>query len=97
MAVGLRLEFQGMGLDEYDAVAKELNFPAEWPDGALSHASTEGENGLVVYDVWESREKFDAFAAGTLGAAIAKAIGPDAPQPDITEMELHTFYTRDAG
>ena len=95
MAVGLKVELEGVSLDQYDAVQKALNFPADWPDGALAHSAAEGENGLVVADVWESREKFDAFAQERLGAAIAEAIGPDAPQPNITETPLHTFYARE--
>lgn len=56
--------------------------------------SRPGDGGLLVADVWESREKFDSFVEGRLGAAIGQAVGPDAPQPDITETPLHTFYAR---
>lgn len=94
MAVGLRMEFEGMGLSEYDAVCKALDFPGDWPDGLIAHGSAEADGGLVVADVWESREKFDSFVAGRLGAAIGQAVGPDAPRPEITETALHTFYAR---
>lgn len=95
MAVGLRLEFEGMGLSEYDAVCEALNFPGDWPDGQIAHGSAEADGGgLVVADVWESREKFDSFVESRLGAAIGQVLGPDAPQPEITETSLHTFYAR---
>ncbi len=38
------------------------------PDGRLSHTAWLVGDVLHVCDVWESREKFDAFVQSTLGA-----------------------------
>jgi hypothetical protein len=55
------------------------------PDGRIHH-SCFGENGdLMVYDIWESPEKFEAFGA-TLMPALAE-IGVDPGEPSI--MALH--------
>jgi hypothetical protein len=94
MAVGLRLSFPNNTLEDYDKICEALNFPAEWPEGAIAHGSHEADGGLVVNDVWESRAHFDRFAQDKLQGAMAEAIGDRASEPEIVERELHTFHTR---
>jgi len=94
MAVGLRLDFENMQIADYDAVCQALNFPGDWPDGLLAHGSAEVDGKLRVYDVWESRAKFDQFVGDRLQAAMGQALGDRAQQPQITEGSFHTFYTR---
>ena len=94
MPVGLRLDFQNLRLDDYDATCRALNFPADWPDGLLAHGSAEIDGRLRVTDVWESRPHFDRFVEQRLGRAIGEALGDRAEEPEVTETELHSFYTR---
>jgi hypothetical protein len=94
MPVGLRLSFPDNTLEDYDKVCEALNFPADWPDGALAHGSHEADGHLVVNDVWESRQHFDRFVEQRLQAAMGEALGDRAREPEIIERELHTFYTR---
>ena len=93
MAVGLRLDFSSMNLDDYDATCRAMNFPADWPDGLLAHGSAEVDGRLRVLDVWQSREQFDRFVQERLQGALGEAVGDRAEQPQITEAELHTFHT----
>jgi hypothetical protein len=93
MAVGLRLDFRNLGLDDYDAVCRALNFPADWPDGLLAHSSTEVDGRLRVFDAWESRQHFDRFVEERLQTAMGQAVADRAEQPEITEAELHSFHT----
>ncbi|MGH9034203.1 MAG: hypothetical protein ACRD0O_00435 [Acidimicrobiia bacterium] len=95
MAVALRVDFANLGLDDYDAICKALNFPAEWPDGLLVHGSTEIDGHLRVLDIWESRQQFDQFIGTRAQDAIGQAVGDRAEAPQVTEMGLHTLYTRD--
>jgi hypothetical protein len=92
MAVGLRLEFNTLSLSDYDAVCAALNFPADWPDGLITHVSFEENGALRVVDVWESRQKFDGFVASRLQCAMGQALAERAEAPDVMEAELHTFY-----
>jgi hypothetical protein len=94
MPVGLRLSFPDMTLSDYDKTCEALNFPADWPEGLIAHSSHEAESGLVVNDVWESRQHFDRFVDDRLQAAMGKAVGDRAREPEIIERELHTVYTR---
>jgi hypothetical protein len=94
MAVGMRLEFSNLTLNDYDGICKVLNFPADWPDGLIAHSSTEVDGALRVMDWWESRQLFDRFVESRLRAAMGEALGDRAEAPEITEFQLHTIYTR---
>jgi hypothetical protein len=94
MSVGLRLGFSQLTLGDYDKVCEALNFPSDWPQGLQAHASYEIDGLLVVSDVWESRQQFDSFVEQRLQAAMGQALGDRGEQPEVTERQLHTFYTR---
>jgi hypothetical protein len=95
MAVALRVEIPGMSLDQYDSVIEAMSFPADWLDGLLAHGAAEDESGVVVGDVWESRDKFDAALQSRIGPAMGAVLGDDAPEPNVTETPLHTFFARE--
>jgi hypothetical protein len=61
MAIGLLMEFPGMGQEQYDAVMEELNLGGRMPSGGITHAAGPTEGGWRVVDVWESQEAFDVF------------------------------------
>jgi len=76
MAELLITEIDGIGEAEYDQVNAELgvdtNGGGDWPDGLISHTAATTENGLIVIEIWESREAQEAEMP-KLGAAIQKA------------------------
>ena len=95
MPVGIRLDFENVGLGDYDAVCRTLNFPSDWPDGLLAHGSADVDGRLVVTDVWETRQHFDRFVDERLGSAMGETVGDRGGQPQITEVQLHTFYGKE--
>ena len=80
MAEALILEFPG-DASLYNKVDEILGTrpdgTGDWPDGMLSHvgASPDG-NSLVVFEVWESKAKQEAFMNERLGAALTQAGAP---------------------
>ncbi|HEU4978159.1 MAG TPA: hypothetical protein VFT42_04635 [Solirubrobacteraceae bacterium] len=94
MATRIQLDFATLGLDDYERVCEALNFPADWPQGLLAHGSAEADGHLRVVDVWESASAFDAFVGSRLMPAIGEALGDRAEQPERSDAELHSFYTR---
>jgi len=68
-------EIDGIGEAEYDQVNAELgvdtNGGGDWPDGLISHTAATTERGLIVIEIWESREAQEAEMP-KLGAAIQK-------------------------
>lgn len=75
MAELLITEIDGIGEAEYHKVNAELgidsNGEGDWPDGLISHTAGTNDGGLIVIEIWESREAQEA-AMPRLGAAIQK-------------------------
>jgi hypothetical protein len=98
MPISLRLDFPNNSLADHDSVVEALNWPGDWPDGAIAHSAYEVEGHLVVTDVWESRQHFDRFVEQRLRQAMSQALGDRASDPaDIFERELHDFSSREHG
>jgi hypothetical protein len=84
MAELLVLEFRDTDPALYAAVNEKLGLdPAtgagDWPDGLVSHATGEHQdgNGLTVFEIWESKEAQDAFMSSRLGPALGQAGAPE--------------------
>jgi hypothetical protein len=77
--------------EQYDEVNKRLG--DETPEGLISHTLAISEGKAVMADVWESREKFDAFREGRLNPAVKDLVGAEAfeqmPTPDRDFYEVH--------
>ena len=75
MAELLITEIDGIGEAEYLKVNAELGIDSDgqgdWPDGLISHTAGTNDGGLIVIEIWESREAQEA-AMPRLGAAIQK-------------------------
>ena len=75
MAEALILEFEGVGQADYAAVNAALGIDVQsgqgdWPAGLRYHAGATKDGGLVVFEIWDSREAQEAFMHGRLGAAL---------------------------
>ncbi len=75
------LEFAEGTADQYYAVNKVLGVNLEtgegdWPAGLHSHTAGFGGAGLVVVEVWESREVQASFMQARLGPALHEANVP---------------------
>lgn len=97
MAVGLVMQFDGIGADKYEAIMVELGLPlhddsgSSWPQGIVSHvAGARPDGGWTVVDVWESQEDFDRFFESRLGPAFEKVGGM--PQPDVSPFQAHNIF-----
>jgi len=98
MTYGILLEFDSsVGKAQYDAVNEKLGIAMRGkgagplPDGLISHAGGTTPDGFIVYEVWESKAKQEAFMAGALGAALGAA---GVPQPrKVTEVDIVGYGT----
>jgi hypothetical protein len=83
MPVGMTVEIPGMTAATYQQVMANLNWgPDNLPDVFISHSACEKPDGLFIFDVWESAEDWQRFAAGRLGTAMGAATGGQGPQPE---------------
>lgn len=93
MAIAVELKFPGATTEQYDEVIKRMGFTPEGkgaPQG-MFHWVTQGDDGLRVVDVWESREAFERFAAEKIGP-ITKEVGVEG-EPEVQFHEVHNYLT----
>lgn len=92
MPVAVLIELEGVTPELYDAVNDEMDAGANTPEGMIFHSGGVIEGGMRVFDVWESEEAFNKFEQSTLGPAVNKVSGGQAPGPARREVyELHDF------
>jgi hypothetical protein len=62
MSVFVRITPSNMTKQQYDSVRNALTESGDWPaDGCQLHVCFGDEDNMRVSEVWESREKLDAF------------------------------------
>jgi hypothetical protein len=93
MAIGVVMKFKGATLSQYDQVVERMGFErgGVGAPGGLFHWVTQTDDGLLITDVWETREQFEAFAQQQIGPITAD-VGVPAP-PEITLYEAHNYLT----
>jgi hypothetical protein len=91
MSIVVRFSPSNMTTEQYESVRSSLKDSGNWPaDGCEVHVCFGDEGNLRVSEVWESREKFEAFGE-TLGPRIEQAGIQMASEPEV--YEAHVFET----
>lgn len=75
---------------QYEQIRKELNVEGDTPRGAQFHVAWFAEDGLHVFDLWESREDFEGFLNQRLMPAVQK-IGIRS-RPNVQHAEAHAVF-----
>lgn len=71
---------KSMNADQYNETIKQLDAQgAGKPDGRLHHVAFGTGNNLRVMDIWESKEKFNAF--GQILMPIIQKLGMELAKP----------------
>ena len=78
--------------DEYDEVVRRLEESGELPaDGFDYHVAFHSEGQLLVSEVWDSREQFEAFGRRVM-PLLADVALEHSGQPEI--LEVHNVIRR---
>ncbi len=94
MAIAMYFHPQSMSAAQYDEVIRRLEAAgAGRPGGRLHHSCFGAGDSMMVYDVWESQEAFDAFAPTLM--PILESIGLDPGTPDV--MPIHNLIQQGYG
>ena len=94
MAIAVYFHPKGMTLEQFNEVHRLLKVLGNHNPSARVHHSCIGEDGdLMVYDVWESPEAFEAFGA-VLQPIIAQ-VGFDAGEPAVMPVHRLEQVARD--
>jgi hypothetical protein len=96
MAVAVDLEFDGGTLEQYDEVAKLMDYEpgGAAPLGCLFHWGALTDRGLRVTDVWETKEQFDQYAQEKIGP-YTQQVGIPGP-PRTTFYDVHNYQAASA-
>ena len=96
MPVGMLQTLQGVTKEQYDQVNEKMFGqsppPADKaPDGLIVHSAGPTQGGWYIYDIWESKDAFQRFTDGQLGAAVKEVFGdmpmPPGGEPQFFEIE----------
>jgi hypothetical protein len=92
MAVAVVMTFEGGTLEQYDQVVEKMGYERKGPGdpGGLFHWVAETDAGLLITDVWENIEIFQAFLAEKLGPVTAEL---GIPQPEVKTYEVYNYFT----
>ena len=91
MAVGVVLKFPKSTTAQYDEVNRLMGNTQRGPGpaGILFHWATVDGDGLLITDVWPSKERFDEFARDEIGPRTQQAGMTD--PPEITFYDVHNY------
>jgi hypothetical protein len=85
MALGIYVTGKGFTREKYDTTLAQLEEAgAGAPDGRVSHVALETDGEIQVFDVWESKEAFEAF--GTTLIPILTAAGIEINEPMVSSV-----------
>lgn len=94
MAVAIMQDWAGATLDQYDQVNSKLDSTSVDGKGALSHWVAKSDTGIIVVDVWATREAFQKFADEQL-IPTSKEVGFPNP-PTFKFHEVHNCFPKDS-
>ena len=97
MAVAVIMEFAGATLEQYDLVIGKMGLTpgGPGPAGALGHWVAATDDGILVTDLWQTKELYDTFAKEQIGPFSAEAGIPGPPK--VTYLDAHNYFTPGAG
>lgn len=88
MTIAVYFHPEAMSSAQYDQLMEDLVAAGQGhPAGRLHHSTFGAPDRLMVYDVWDSPESFEAF--GQVLMPILAGHGLDAGQPDV--MPVHNM------
>ena len=90
MAVVMQMTWDGIGVEEYEATRKHVNWEGDVPPGAMFHVMAVTDRGVSVTDVWESAEAFNDFVQNRLMPGVQELGIPGEPQVEI--LPAHTIF-----
>jgi hypothetical protein len=91
MSILIRFEPASVTTEQYDEAVRRLEDAGEIPaDGLDYHVCFMADGNLRVSEIWDSREKFDAFGEKLRPVLSDVGIEPGEPK----ELEIHNIIKR---
>lgn len=94
MSIVMQMRWKGVTPAQYDQVREIVAWERDPAPGGALHVAWFDDDGLRVWDVWESADAFGAFTEGRLTPGVAQ-VGIET-QPDVTIAPLHCYQKESA-
>jgi hypothetical protein len=93
MAVVVLARFPHLTPQKYDEVISGLDLDANPPAGAILHVATDGDDEVVVTELWRTEQTFRAFYDYRLRPALLMHAVEGEPRVEVTP--LHNLFAVD--
>ena len=94
MPILVRYAPPGLTAAQYDQVSEKVQATLEWPpDGLILHACFGSDGDMRVSEVWESREKLEAFQEGLMPLLAEAGIDAEGNPPEF--FDVHAVESRE--
>jgi hypothetical protein len=91
MSIVVRFAPDSLSAAQYDQTVSKLEAGGDWPPDGLDYHVCFGEDGsLLVSEIWDSREQFEAFGERLMPVLDEAGINPGEP----TVFEVHNTIRR---
>jgi hypothetical protein len=85
MAIAVKFEAEPTTRENYDEVRRRLEDAGDWPAPGLVFHAAYGESEVEgVFEVWESREAFEAFGSKLM--PLLDEVGINAGEPQVQDV-----------
>ena len=92
MSIVVRFPSSGTTTEQYDEVLRRMSESSDWPpDGLDYHVAFGPSNDCRVSEIWDSREKWEAFL-GRLMPVLSEAGIDVSSEPEV--FEVHNVVKR---
>ncbi len=95
MAIAMIMRWDGVSVDQYNAIRDIVRWEDNRPQGVLFHVAGHDGSALRVTDIWEAPEYFDTFAQQRLLPAVQQVGITGEPQVEV--YPVHTIYNPAVG
>ncbi|MFF1506776.1 hypothetical protein [Streptomyces sp. NPDC058326] len=95
MAIFVHSIVPGVTADQYDSLNAKLQETPDIFDGCMSHACVATDDGLEIFDLWESERQMNAFVERMMPVATDLGWPMTGDRPRI--MQVHNQWVPGAG
>lgn len=91
MPVLMVMDWDGIGIPEYEALRQKVGWERDVPPGASFHVAVKTATGMRAVDLWDSADQLQAFETDRLIPAAVELGIPG--QPRVELQPVHNLFT----
>ena len=91
MPIMMTMQWDGVTVEQYEQVRKDVNWEGNHPPGGMFHVASFSPGGLRVTDLWESADQFNRFVEQRLMPGVMRS--GIKTQPKIEINPVHALFT----